>query len=228
MASRPSTSEAPDAPASPIAKHSPSDDHEMTSISVSPTRPQRPRRTTTTQSRRNTVISTDGGITGRIRKASISIFEANPQQGMWAATGTAIAHAPNLTELSTPALAERIAFNVQGHSTHVIEGLGDEEEEEGRDTRLTDAPQPSLARRTSTIMPIGELDTKEAEKVLQIARTNTYVLREDGEPTGEGESVNKNKKHSWGVTVKQGLKAFGAFVWTPTVLQHFAIVVIHS
>lgn len=65
------------------------------------------------------------GISGRVRKASVSAADAilnfNPQPGMWAATGTAIAYAPTLTELREPVAGrENIEFNKHGHSARTV------------------------------------------------------------------------------------------------------------
>lgn len=72
---------------------------------------------------------------GRLRHASVSVvsgaskllLENDPQPGMWAATGAAIAHAPNLTDLrNTISGGENIEFDAHGHSardasSHVLE-----------------------------------------------------------------------------------------------------------
>lgn len=57
----------------------------------------------------------------RVRKASVSaatkFFEYDPQPSMWVATGAAIAHAPNLTELrEADTGGENIQFDSHGHS----------------------------------------------------------------------------------------------------------------
>lgn len=53
---------------------------------------------------------------GRLRSGSVSaakeLLQYNPQLGMWAATGTAIAHAPNITDLKQ----DDIGFDAHGHS----------------------------------------------------------------------------------------------------------------
>lgn len=61
--------------------------------------------------------ASNNGFVGRVRGASISLINANPQLGMWQAAGTAIAQAPNLTELrDAESGGDNIAFNAQGHS----------------------------------------------------------------------------------------------------------------
>src|SRR6187402_3004236 len=64
-------------------------------------------------------------VVGRLRAASTSLAETawnfNPQPGMWAATGTAIAYAPTLSELREPvAGGENIEFTDHGHSARTV------------------------------------------------------------------------------------------------------------
>ena len=53
----------------------------------------------------------------RIRSASLStatrLLDYNPAAGMWQATGTAIAHAPNITDLRSP---DAVDFDMHGRS----------------------------------------------------------------------------------------------------------------
>ncbi|KAF2681821.1 hypothetical protein K458DRAFT_456199 [Lentithecium fluviatile CBS 122367] len=64
--------------------------------------------------------SVNNGVYGRVRRASVSVLNANPQLGMWQATGTPIARAPNLAELRGPGTSgDKIAFNSQGHSARI-------------------------------------------------------------------------------------------------------------
>ncbi|KAL1636419.1 hypothetical protein SLS58_009772 [Diplodia intermedia] len=55
-------------------------------------------------------------VIGRLRSGSVSVakelLQYNPQLGMWAATGTAIAHAPNITDLQQ----DDVGFDAHGHS----------------------------------------------------------------------------------------------------------------
>ena len=60
--------------------------------------------------------------TGRIlRSASVSavttLLEYNPTGGMWQATGTAIAHAPNVTDLRSP---DDVFFDVHGRGVRRV------------------------------------------------------------------------------------------------------------
>jgi len=75
-------------------------------------------------------INNDGGngptgpaglISEVFRRASVSIMNTNPQLGVWQATGTAIAQAPNLAELrGSESGGAHIEFNSQGHSARVV------------------------------------------------------------------------------------------------------------
>lgn len=65
-------------------------------------------------------VDADNTIVGRARRASLTVMNVNPQLGIWQAAGTAIAHAPNLTELrDVQSGGENISFNAQGHSTRL-------------------------------------------------------------------------------------------------------------
>lgn len=64
-----------------------------------------------------------GTTIGRVRTASVSVankvLELNPQPGMWYATGTAIARAPNITDLQAAGAQDKpITFDNRGHGTH--------------------------------------------------------------------------------------------------------------
>lgn len=62
-----------------------------------------------------------GLISEVLRRASVSIMNTNPQLGMWQATGTAIAQAPNLAELrGSESGGANIEFNSQGHSARIV------------------------------------------------------------------------------------------------------------
>ncbi|KAG7135614.1 hypothetical protein HYQ45_006609 [Verticillium longisporum] len=91
-----------------------------TTDSTSGGRPGPPERAATGTGTIGTTSTSNRSLVGRVRGASISLINANPQLGMWQATGTAIAQAPNLTELRDPELGgDHITFNAQGHSTRV-------------------------------------------------------------------------------------------------------------
>jgi hypothetical protein len=82
----------------------------------------------TTLQHRTMVEDEEQGILGRARGMSLSLLNGTPQLGMWQATGTAIAQAPNLTELREPGSGgSKITFDVHGHSTRIAQ-LGSENE----------------------------------------------------------------------------------------------------
>lgn len=97
-------------------------------------------------------------IIGRLRAKSQSLAETawnfNRQPGMWAATGTAIAHAPPLTELREPiASGENIEFNGHGHSARTV--TTDEEGSPMLSTTLT---------RMNTVLEASETTSGEAKR----------------------------------------------------------------
>ncbi|QDS77052.1 hypothetical protein FKW77_006917 [Venturia effusa] len=127
---------------------------------------------------------------GRVRQASISLvskfLESDPQPGMWAATGAAIAHAPNLTELRNPVLGgDKIEFDSNGQSAR-------------------EAPPQQLERehleraKTMTINKKTPEDDTFSNEQLQ----STYPAL--------------HHKCSWLATIKHGLSAFWKFFITPT------------
>ncbi|KAH6682623.1 hypothetical protein B0J14DRAFT_499022 [Halenospora varia] len=149
------------------------------------------------------------GVAGRLRKASISVADSlinfNPQPGMWAATGAAIAQAPNLTELREPiGGGENIQFDAHGHSARTV---------------VTDSSGvpvlTTVLSRTATRVP---------------TRNNTTVLHDDTTKKHEAESLSADElsmptlaeqaaseeKHGWGETALHGLTAAWKFFCTPT------------
>lgn len=138
---------------------------------------------------RPSVVRTETNV-GRLRKASVSMvskfLESDPQPGMWAATGAAIAHAPNLTELRNPVLGgENIEFDSNGQSA--------------RDAPPRQLEQEHLERvKTMTVNEkVSERDNFSTE---QLQDTNPEV----------------HHKASWLATVGHGLSAFWKFFITPT------------
>lgn len=131
-------------------------------------------------------------MTGRLRKASVSAADAilsfNPQPGMWAATGTAIAYAPTLTELREPvAGGDNIEFNGHGHSARTV--MKDE------------GGLPVLSTtRTST----GEEKQATAPRMVRRQTLKEQALAEGKE------------KHTWLETLGNAGKAAWKFVSSPT------------
>lgn len=169
----------------------------------------------------------DKGIIGRARRASITLANANPQLGMWQATGTAIGQAPNWTELrDMDTGAGNIAFNTQGHSVR----LAAVEEDTGR-LALT---------KTNTIRPFK---TRTRTGTSTLTKKTTEQITETTEPTepqpSEDNAAEKPSKHGhhhhhhhlhlfhkhhdgpkkkakWGPAIVHGLTAFWKFFITPS------------
>ncbi|KAI2615515.1 hypothetical protein GGR54DRAFT_632172 [Hypoxylon sp. NC1633] len=141
-------------------------------------------------------LSNIEGLGGRVRRASVTLLNANPQLGMWQATGTAIAHAPNLTELRVPELSESIEFNAHGHSTQAALREADGDLIPARTRTASESHQlPDLS-------PISENQSK---KVKRRKRANSLRERYSDEP-----------KEGWGPTIVNALRALWKFFCTPS------------
>jgi hypothetical protein len=135
---------------------------------------------------------------GRIRRTSVSVTDqllnSNPQLGMWRATGTAIAHAPNLTDLRTLETGgEKIIFDKDGHSARGPEA--DEGKEE-------------FAERMQWIQSRSTISPSSSEAVGAASMTI------DAEEYGR--VVPAKEKVSWSVAIKHGSAAAAKFILTPT------------
>lgn len=121
-------------------------------------------------------------------------MEFQSQPGMWAATGTAIAHAPTLTELREPvAGGENVEFNEHGHSAQTVTT-----DEKG-------APMlPTTLSRLDTILE-AEGSRGEREKRPTLERQQTLL-----------EKPHSDEKHTWTRTLLNGFKAFYKLASTPT------------
>ncbi|ATY59332.1 hypothetical protein A9K55_003111 [Cordyceps militaris] len=162
-------------------------------------------------------------IVGRARRASLSVLNANPQLGIWQAAGTAIAQAPNLTELRDMDMgAGHITFNSQGHSARLA-------------AVYEDTGRLALVRsntRASTGLEQQQRAEKAAAPVL-VAEAPT-VADAASVAAAQGEAADKDKKHHhkhhlWhhshgeshgkkadiGPTIVNGLAAFWRFFITP-------------
>lgn len=134
------------------------------------------------------------GLVGRARAASVSIFNASPQLGMWQATGTAIAQAPNLVELREPdSGGSNITFDAHGHSS--------------RSARADGAGKLTLVR-TGT-QTLGELTSKESQV---IAPKHPHIAH----IRSLREKHKSDVKEKWGPTIMHGLRAFWNFFRTPS------------
>ncbi|KAI5237147.1 hypothetical protein E4T43_08145 [Aureobasidium subglaciale] len=130
----------------------------------------------------------------RLRAASVSttnkILNYDPQPGMWAATGTAIAHAPNLSDLRE----NNIDFDVDGHLAK----------------RLA-LPRPGDNKRASTLPNISPTQSQ---------TTESNVDKKSLEPminsTSSSDQTDPETPKTWKQTIVTGLAAFWRFFKTPT------------
>ncbi|KAI4812197.1 hypothetical protein E4T44_10851, partial [Aureobasidium sp. EXF-8845] len=137
------------------------------------------------------------GAIGRLRNASVSVADrvlnTNPQLGMWRATGTAIAHAPNLDDLRTRETGgKNIVFDKNGHSARVPDL------EEGRE-EFTERMQRIQSKST-----IAQSDSKAAGDTSVTFDTQQHPV------------VAPKAKVPWTVAVKHGFAAAAKFILTPT------------
>lgn len=135
------------------------------------------------------------GLVGRARAASVSVMNMKPQLGVWQAAGTAIAQAPNLTELREPESGgSNITFDAHGHSTRMA--------------KPDDSGELVLVK-TKTNLELASLDTdkKTAFAAKHPHRAHLRSLREKHQ---------SDVKEKWGPTLLNGLKAFWKFFLTPS------------
>lgn len=160
-------------------------------------------------------ISSNNGPVGRIRGASISVINANPQLGVWQAAGTAIAQAPTLRELrDSESGGTNIAFNAQGHSARFAV------QEPGGELALatSNAKRPIFSTSifnevlVDTIESPAEAVTRRAPVMpLEENRRHDRYRRRSLYERHKGDA-----KERWGVTLSHGLNAFWKFFKTPS------------
>ncbi|KAH0387763.1 hypothetical protein KCU92_g1455, partial [Aureobasidium melanogenum] len=130
---------------------------------------------------------------GRIRAASITtankILSYDPQPGMWPATGTAIAHAPNLTDLRK----KHIDFDADGH---LATKLSSSEPDENK--RVTTFP--IISSVPSTITPSND-DKKSLDPLIKTLSHST---------------ADPETPKTWKQTIVTGVIAFWRFFKSPT------------
>jgi len=115
---------------------------------------------------------------------------------MWRATGTAIAHAPNLEDLRNFATrGDNIVFDSNGHSARVNPASGTTREFVFREQQEQANFKPPLVLPESGRHPC--------------TKPTPNTRRESAEETA-------NTKVSWMTTTRLGLRAVGRFIWTPT------------
>lgn len=181
------------------------------------------------------------GLTGRVRGASLSLLNANPQLGMWQATGTAIAQAPNLTELrDADSGGDNIAFNAQGHSARIAV-----QESDGELALVKSITRDGLRKTTTapTVGPVLEERDDEMRSTITeptIESTIESATEAEGKKGGHHhhhhhglhlremhhrhlerrrtlhEKHKSQVKEKWGPTILHGLKAFWKFFLTPS------------
>ncbi|KAJ6190940.1 hypothetical protein N7519_000961 [Penicillium mononematosum] len=137
--------------------------------------------------------------TGRtLRSASVSalttLLEYNPSGGMWQATGTAIAHAPNVTDLRSP---DDVFFDVHGRGV--------------RRVSTQDTIGGAIIRRATapTVEPGGLHDEKD----------RAAPAKGPLEPRFEHHKTNEDHiapKVSWADAFKKAAVAAWRFILTPT------------
>lgn len=143
------------------------------------------------------------GILGRARGASVSLLHTTPQLGMWQAAGTAIAQAPNLTELRDPESGgANIEFNEHGHSIRVAKPDDDGE------LTLIKSRTKTLSSPIETAAASEEVDVDSGQK-----KHKHHILPRRRTLKEKHASPHKE---SWGPTIKHGLKAFWVFFLTPS------------
>ncbi|KAM0546958.1 hypothetical protein ACHAPJ_010618 [Fusarium lateritium] len=204
-----------------------------------PAASQRPVSPSTSPPPTATTPSNGNGFVNRVRGASISLINANPQLGMWQATGTAIAQAPNLTELrDAESGGDKIEFNAQGHSARYAVPDPDGELKLVKTSTLTRRPsllpsaptfkkdpfieEPAVIPEETQVEhePITtEPDITEAPS--EQHDRHHFHLREKfhQRPARRQSLYEKHKaddKEKWGPTVMNGLKAFWKFFLTPS------------
>ncbi len=145
----------------------------------------------------------DRRLAGRVRRASISIMNVNPQLGMWQAAGTAIAHAPNLDELRSPESGgDSIAFNAHGHSARVAV------QESSGELTLLRSKVPSPVSRDQPGLPMAAvLEAQNDVPPLAEMRLQKRSL---------SEKHHSDRKEKWITTIKHGLNALWKFFLTPS------------
>jgi hypothetical protein len=157
-------------------------------------------------------------------------MNANPQLGMWQASGLAIAQAPNLSELRDPGSGgNKIEFNSQGHSMRTAL-----EEADGELTLVK-----SVTRAPAVVLPAvteeeSKVPTKDDGLVHEEPRLHHHHSPFHHDPNHHHRTMHerahdfrvkrrtlrdKHKsdcKEKWGPTIMHALRAFWKFFKTPS------------
>ena len=146
------------------------------------------------------------GLVGRARGMSLSLLNATPQLGMWQATATAIAQAPNLTELREPESGgPNIEFNAHGHAIRTAKT-----DDDGELTLLKTGTKSLGSPVEKPATP--DADGEEGQKKHRHHHHHHGIHRR----RTLQEKHASPEKESWGPTIKHGLKAFWVFFLTPS------------
>ncbi|KAI4599418.1 hypothetical protein KJ359_001860 [Pestalotiopsis sp. 9143b] len=132
---------------------------------------------------------TASGPLAPLRRASTTLFNANPQLGMWQATGTALAHVPDVTELRSAETGGSIGFNAQGQSVRTA-------------VQRDDGELVPMLSKTATSPQV--LADPADGGMTPVVRRQTLLEMRDSEP-----------KAGWGQTIRHGLQAYWKFLKTP-------------
>lgn len=165
-------------------------------------------------------------IIGRVRGASVSLLNANPQLGMWQASGLAIAQAPNLSELrDAESGGTQIEFNSQGHSMRTAI--------EESDGELTLAQTKTRTRRPSVVKmaSVMEVDTKASNHMHHHRSLHKRVHGVRVRRRALKDKHCTKVKAKWGPTLMNALKAVWKFVKTPSgflITVYFLNIVVRS
>lgn len=143
------------------------------------------------------------GHHGASARVSLSLLNTTPQLGMWQATATAIAQAPNLTELREPESGgSNITFDAHGHSTRIARP------DETGELTLVKTQTKAFSSPVEETVVSEEADVepgRHSHKHHGFHRRQTLK-----------EKHSSDKKEPWGPTIKNGLKAFWVFFLTPS------------
>ncbi|PQE29552.1 alpha-L-rhamnosidase C protein [Rutstroemia sp. NJR-2017a BBW] len=151
----------------------------------------------------------------RIRSSSISMVDAalnfNPQPGMWAATGTAIAYAPTLNELREPiGGGANIEFTPHGHSARTV--TTDVNGEPFLAKTLSKTKTRRMSTATATILNT----IADKPEIGGIKPAPTATTEAEKPSLAELTAVPDHEKHGWRPATLHALQAFWKFVLTPT------------
>ena len=133
----------------------------------------------------------------RIRSASLStvtrLLDYNPAAGMWQATGTAIAHAPNITDLRSP---DAVDFDMHGRSIRRV-------------STQTASGASKAQKMTATVAEPYLSENKEVAG-------KSDELPSSARSDHSGISKDAQENFSWCKAFKKGYVATWRFICTPT------------